>query len=255
MSQTDARRYLPAPGVMQGRVTLITGASSGIGRAVALAIAAHGGTVLLLGRAVAELEKLHDEILALGGPTPAIVPFDLERAGPDQYAAVEAAIGRTYGRLDGLLHNAALVGARTPVEQLDVPTWSRVLHVNLTAPLILTQACLKWLRRSADASIVFTTCDVGRRPRAYWGAFAVSKFAGEGLRALLADELTSSPGIRVNSIDPGPVRTRQRLATFPGAVPDGLAQPAEVVGPYLFLLGPASRGITGQLLTAQAGDP
>jgi NAD(P)-dependent dehydrogenase (short-subunit alcohol dehydrogenase family) len=126
--------------------------------------------------------------------------------------------------------------------------------VNLTAPLILTQTCVKWLRLAADASIVFTTCAVGRHPRAYWGAFAVSKFAGEGLRELLADEFASSPTIRVNSIDPGPVRTRQRLAAFPGALPDGLAQPADVVAPYLFLLGPESRGVSGRLFRVQANE-
>jgi NAD(P)-dependent dehydrogenase (short-subunit alcohol dehydrogenase family) len=248
----DPRRYTPPPDVMKDRVVMVTGAGDGIGKAVALAIAAHGGTVLLLGRGVSKLEAVYDEIIAAGGPTPGIVPLDLERAVADQYAAIAEAIGHTYGRLDGLLHNAALLGARTPIEQFDVPTWSRVLHVNLTAPMVLTQTCLPWLRRSADASLLFTICEVGRRPRAYWGAFAVSKFAAHGLVQLLADELSSAPQLRVNIINPGPVRTSYRLAAFPGELPNALPQPADVIGPYLYLLGPASHGISGQSFEAQA---
>ena len=251
MSDIDPRQYAAPANLMQERVVLVTGAGDGIGRAVAVAIAAHGGTVLLLGRTVRKLEAAYDEILAAGGATPAIIPLDLERAGPDQYAEVGEAIGKTYGRLDGLLHNAALFGARTPIEQFDVPTWSRVLHVNLTATMILTQTCLPWLRQSRDAAVLFTTCDVGRKPRAYWGAFAISKYAAEGLMQMLADEFSNSPRLRVNSIDPGKVRTRRRLETFPGEAPGALAAPAAIVAPYLFLLGGASAGITGRTFDAQ----
>jgi NAD(P)-dependent dehydrogenase (short-subunit alcohol dehydrogenase family) len=251
MSDLDPRRYSPAPDVMRDRVVLITGASDGIGRAVALAIAAHGGTVLLAGRTVRRLEAVYDAILAAGGTTPGIAPLDLERAGPAEYHALAEAIGRSYGRLDALLHNAAQFGSRTPIEQFDVPTWNRVLHVNLTASMILTQSCLPWLRRSGDAAILFTTCEMGREPRAYWGAYAVSKHAVQGLAQLLADELSGSAGIRVNCIDPGKVRTRRRLETFPGETGQGLAEPASIVAPYLFLLGPASRGVTGRIVDAQ----
>jgi len=251
VSTVDPRQYVAPASVMQERVVLITGAGDGIGKAVALAIAAHGGSVLLLGRTVRKLEAVYDEILAAGGATPAIIPLDLERAGAVEYAEVGAAIGRTYGRLDGLLHNAALFGSRTPIEQFDVPTWSRVLHVNLTASMILTQTCLPWLKQSRDASLVFTTCDVGRNPRAYWGAYAVSKYAAQGLMQMLADEFSNSARLRVNSIDPGKVRTRRRLETFPGESAGALAAPAAIVAPYLFLLGGASAGISGRTFDAQ----
>jgi NAD(P)-dependent dehydrogenase (short-subunit alcohol dehydrogenase family) len=251
MKDVDPRHYVAPVGVMRERVVLITGAGDGIGKAVALAVAAHGGTVLLFGRTVRKLETVYDEIVAAGGATPGIIPFDLELAGAAQYAQVGEAIGKTYGRLDGLLHNAALFGARTPIEQFDVPTWSRVLHVNLTASMVLTQTCLPWLKRSIDAAILFTNCGFGRPPRAYWGAYAVSKYAAEGLMQMLADEFSNAPGLRVNSIDPGKVRTRLRLETFPGEGPGNLVEPSAVAAPYLFLLGPAGTGISGRTFDAQ----
>jgi NAD(P)-dependent dehydrogenase (short-subunit alcohol dehydrogenase family) len=137
------------------------------------------------------------------------------------------------------------------VEQFDVTLWTRVLHVNLTAAMILTQTCLPWLRRSEDASIVFTTCDVGREPRAYWGAYAVSKHAVQGLMRLLADEYSASPALRVNCIDPGAVRTQRRLEHFPGDLARSLPEPAAILAPYLYLLGPASAGLSGRTLEAQ----
>jgi len=251
MNSIDPRHYAPPADALRDRVVLITGAGDGIGKAVALAAARHGATALLLGRTVRKLEAVYDGIVAAGGSIPAIVPFDFERAGAGEYRAVSDAIEQRYGRLDGLLHNAALVGARTPIEQFDVPLWTRVLHVNLTAAMILTQACLPWLRRSRDASIVFTTCAVGREPRAYWGAYAVAKHATQGLMRLLADELSGVPALRVNGIDPGAVRTLRRLEMFPGDLAGTLVEPAAIVAPYLFLLGPASAGLSGKLIDAQ----
>lgn len=251
MNSIDPRHYAPPADVLRERVLLVSGAGDGIGKAVALALARFGATVLLLGRTVRKLEAVYDEIVGAGGLMPAIVPFDLERAGAGDYHAVSDAIEQRYGRLDGLLHNAALVGARTPIEQADVTVWSRVLHVNLTAAMILTQTCLPWLRRSQDASIVFTTCAVGREPRAYWGAYAVAKHATQGLAELLADELSGTPALRVNCIDPGAVRTQRRLEMFPGDLARSLVEPASIVAPYLYLLGPASTGLSGKLVEAQ----
>lgn len=251
MNSIDPRHYAPTGDALRERVVLVTGAGDGIGKAVALALARFGATVLLLGRTVRKLETVYDEIVAARGLMPAIVPFDFERAGAKEYAAVSEAIEERYGRLDGLLHNAALFGTRTPIEQADVTLWSRVLHVNLTAAMILTQTCLPWLRRSADASIVFTTCAVGREPRAYWGAYAVAKHATQGLAELLADEFSATPTLRVNCIDPGAVRTLRRLEMFPGDLARSLVEPAAIVAPYLYLLGPAGRGLSGQLVEAQ----
>ena len=196
---------------LKGRVILITGASSGIGRAVAQSCAAHGATVLLLGRKARALEEVHTRITAEhGAERAAIIEFDLENALAGDYDALFAAIQGRYQRLDGLLHNAGLLGQLAPIEHYDVPTWCRVLQVNLTSAFVLTQILLPLLKCSEDASIVFTASGVGRVGRAYWGAYAVSKHALEGLNEVLSEELSGITRIRVNSLNPGAVRTSMR---------------------------------------------
>jgi NAD(P)-dependent dehydrogenase (short-subunit alcohol dehydrogenase family) len=252
-SQTDIRNYRPAADALQGRVILITGASDGIGKAVALAAAAHGATVLLHGRTVRKLEAVYDSIVAAEHPRPSIVPIDFEKAGPEEYEKLAAALEQEFGRLDGLLHNAGMLGERAPIEHHDVAKWMRTMHVNVTAPFILTRYCLPLLKRSADPSIVFTSSGVVARPRAYWGAYLVSKWASDGLMHMLADELENRPTIRVNSIDPGKVRTRMRLQAYPAEDPATLPAPESIVAPYLFLLGPDSRGVSGVTFSCQSG--
>ncbi len=248
---TDIRSYQPAANALQDRVILITGASDGIGKAVAQAAAAHGATVLLHGRNVRKLEAVYDSIVAANHPRPSIVPLDLEKAGPDEYEKVAAALDQEFGHLDVLLHNAGMLGERAPIEHHDVAKWMRTMHVNVTAPFILTRYCLPLLKRSADPSIVFTSSGVVPRPRAYWGAYLVSKWASDGLMRMLADELENKPTIRVNSVDPGKVRTRMRLAAYPAEDPQTLPEPAAVVAPYLYLFGPDSRGVSGETFSAQ----
>jgi NAD(P)-dependent dehydrogenase (short-subunit alcohol dehydrogenase family) len=245
MSAIDLTGFSPAPDELHDRIILVTGAGDGIGRAVALALAAHGATVVLSGRTVRKLEAVHDAILAAHGPQPSIAPLNLERALANDYDAIAAALETNYGRLDGLLHNAAILGQLSPIDHYDVPTWVRVLHVNVTAAFALTQVCLPLLRKSADASVVFTSSSVGRRGRALWGAYSVSKFAVEGLSQVLADE-TAASTIRVNTINPVRARTAMRLEAYPAEDRSALPEPASLVGPYLYLLGPASRGISGQ---------
>jgi NAD(P)-dependent dehydrogenase (short-subunit alcohol dehydrogenase family) len=247
----DPRRHQPAPDELKGRVILVTGAGSGIGRAVSLALAAAGAEVILLGRTVRKLEAVHAEIAKLGGPEATIVPLDLERALAADYEAVAAAVEKRYGRLDGLLHNAALLGALTPIEQYDVPTFMRVMHVNVTAAFVLTQHLLPLLRDSQDAAVLFTSSGVGKRGRAYWGAYSISKFAVEGFTQVLAHELEGTTSVRVNIIDPGKVRTSMRRQAYPSEAAESLPLPESLTGPYLALLGPASRGITGLRFSAQ----
>src|SRR3954469_18432757 len=197
----DPRTHHPAPDELKDRVIMVTGAGAGIGRAVALALAGAGAEVILLGRTVRKLEAVHAEIAALGGPEASIVPLDLERALAADYEAVATAVEKRYGRLDGLLHNAALLGALTPIEQYDVPMFMRVMHVNVTAAFVLTQQLLPLLRAAPDASMLFTSSGVGRRGRAYWGAYSISKFAVEGMTQVLAQELENTSSVRVNVID------------------------------------------------------
>jgi NAD(P)-dependent dehydrogenase (short-subunit alcohol dehydrogenase family) len=244
-------QYEAAPDLLRDRVILVTGAGAGIGRALAKSTASLGATVILLGRTVKRLESVYDEICAAGAPTPAIFPLNLERASGEDYDRLSAAIEEQWGRLDGLVHNAGLLGARTPIEHHDVADWQRVLHVNLTAPFILCRCLLPLLLKSEDASVIFTSSGVGRRGKAYWGAYAVSKFGIEGLNQVLADELENKPNIRVNAVNPGPTRTAMRAAAYPGEDPERLKTPEEILGVYNFLLGPDSRGVTGRSFDAQ----
>jgi NAD(P)-dependent dehydrogenase (short-subunit alcohol dehydrogenase family) len=247
----DPRQYCPEPASHGGRVILVTGAGDGIGRAVALALAAQGATVALLGKTQRKLEAVYDQIQAAGHPTPALLPFNLETAAATEYDALHAALAAEFGRLDGLAHIAGILGTRSPLEHYDVPTWCRVLHVNLTAAFILTQTTLPLLKQSADASVVFTSSGVGRQGRAYWGAYAVSKFGTEGLMQVLASEMAETTNVRSNSINPGPVGTYMRLQAYPAEDRSRLPEPAMVVAPYLFLLGAASRGVNGQAFDCQ----
>jgi NAD(P)-dependent dehydrogenase (short-subunit alcohol dehydrogenase family) len=243
--------YHPRQGLLRDRVILVTGAGAGIGRALALASAALGATVILHGRTVSRLEAVYDEICHAGGPEPAIFPLDLERATGEDYDRLSAAIESQWGSLDGLVHNASILGSRSPIQHHDVAEWQRVLHVNLTAPFILCRCLLPLVLKSTDGSIVFASSGVGRRGAAYWGAYAVSKFGIEGLTQVLADELENKPHVRVNAVNPGPTRTAMRAAAYPAEDPDKLKRPEEVLGAYLYLLGPESRGVTGRSFDAQ----
>ncbi|MGH8141068.1 MAG: YciK family oxidoreductase [Steroidobacteraceae bacterium] len=245
-------RFRAGPDELSGRVVAITGAGDGIGRALALAAAAHGAEVVLIGRTVRKLEQVHAQIAALNRAQASIAPLDLEKALAHDYDQLAAAMQQRYGRLDGLIHNAAILGALAPVEHYDVPTWCRVLHVNLTAAFALTQVLLPVIRASADASIIFTSSGVAQRPRAYWGAYAVSKAGVETLSRLLSEELHSAGTTRVNALNPGAVRTRMRSQAFPAEDPRRLVAAEDIVQPYLWLLGAASRGVTGQCLDCQA---
>jgi NAD(P)-dependent dehydrogenase (short-subunit alcohol dehydrogenase family) len=243
--------YSPPADLLRDRIVLITGSSDGIGRALAKAVARVGAHVILHGRNVKRLEAVYDEIVAANHPRPSIVPLDFEKAGPKEFDQLIAAIGKEFGRLDGLVHNAGMLGERAPIEHYDVGKWMRTLHVNTNVPFVLTQQCMPLLRKSSDPSIVFTSSGVVPRPRAYWGAYLVSKWASDGLMHMLADELESQPAMRVNSVNPGKVRTNMRLQAYPAEDRGALADPESVVSPYLFLLGPDSRGVTGQVVDCQ----
>lgn len=241
--------YAPRPALLDGRVILITGTTRGIGRALALGAARLGATVLLHGRNRRALEQLHDEVAEIG-PEPAIAQLDFERAQGPEYQHLTEQIESRYGRLDGLVHNAGILGDRSPIEHYDIGKWQRVMHVNVNAPFILTRCLLPLLKASDDASLVFTTSGVGRQGRAYWGAYSVSKFATEGLAQILADELERT-SVRVNLINPGATRTSMRAQAYPAEDPETLKRPEEILGPYFFLLGPDSKGVTGKRIDCQ----
>jgi NAD(P)-dependent dehydrogenase (short-subunit alcohol dehydrogenase family) len=203
-----------------------------------------GATVILHGRNEKALEALYQELKPLG-PEPSVAQIDFERAQGPQYQQLMDEIESRYGRLDGLLHNAAILGDRAPVEHYDIGVWQRVLLVDLTAPFILTRCLLPLLRNSSDASIVFASSSVGRRGRAHWGAYSVAKGGIENLAEVLADELEST-AIRVNVVNPGRTRTRMRTRAYPGENPGSVPPPEHAVPGYLYLLGGGSRGVRGR---------
>ncbi|MEX6502136.1 YciK family oxidoreductase [Pseudomonas zhanjiangensis] len=243
--------YSARPDLLKDRIILVTGAGRGIGAAAAQTFAAHGATVLLLGKTEEHLSRVYDAIEAAGHPQPAVIPFNLETALPHQYDELAAMIEREFGRLDGLLHNAAIVGPRTPLEQLSGDNFMRVMQINVNAAFMLTSALLPLLKLSSDASVIFTSSSVGRKGRAYWGAYAVSKFATEGLMQVLADEVDGVAPVRANSVNPGATRTDMRAQAYPGENPAN-NPPAEAIMPvYLYLMGPDSSGVNGQAFDAQ----
>ncbi len=241
--------YRPTLADFAERVIMVTGATAGIGRAVASELVRAGATVILHGRNEKALEALYQELKPLG-PEPSVAQLDLERAQGPEYQALTTAIESRYGRLDGLLHNAAILGDRSPIEHYDIGLWQRVMLVDLTAPFILTRCLLPLLRSSADASLLFATSSVGKAGRAYWGAYAAAKGGTERLAEVLADELENTP-VRVNLINPGRTRTRMRARAYPAENPASVPTAQSHARAYLYLLGAASRGVRGQRFDLQ----
>ncbi|MFT5481432.1 MAG: NAD(P)-dependent dehydrogenase (short-subunit alcohol dehydrogenase family) [Halieaceae bacterium] len=243
--------YVPPENLLQGRNILITGAGDGIGRTLALACANYGATVILLGRTTSKLEAVYDKIEAAGGAQPAIIPLDLATASAEELFGIRDAIEGSFDTLHGLVHNAAILGDRKPFATTSYTSWLEVMQVNVNAALVITQAALPLLEQADDASIVFTASSVGRKGRAYWGAYATSKSANEGMMEVLADELCNTSNIRVNSLNPGGTNTQMRRLAFPAENPQDNPSPEAIMSSYLFLLGPDSIGVTGEKLSAQ----
>ena len=245
-------RYQPSTDLLDGRVVLVTGAGDGIGKASALAYAHHGAHVILLGRTRQKLEAVFDQIEDETSTRPVVVPADLEHLDEAACDALLKAIEDEFGRLDGLLHNASILGLRVPVMHYAPDEWQRVMQVNVAATTLLTIKMLPLLDLADDASIILTSSGVGRTGRAYWGAYAVSKFAIEGFSQVLADEHEAAGHLRVNTINPGGTRTTMRAQAYPQEDPNTLPTPEDHQPLYLYLMGPDSRGVTGRQFDARS---
>ena len=236
MTVSTPADYRPSPGAFASRTVLVTGAGSGLGRSVALGAARAGAQVILLGRTVRTLEATHDRIAEAGGPAPAIYPMDLAGAGPAHYAELADRIEQSFGRLHGIVHAAAAFSGLAPLVHTEPEDWMRTLHVNLSAPFLVTSACLPLLQRVPDAAVVFVGDARSRRVGAYWGAYAVSKVGIEGLAGVLADEVESAGTPRIACVRPGPMRTDLRRRAFPAETPDAVPEPDAAAGVVLFAL-------------------
>lgn len=238
--------YQPESELLRDKIILVTGASDGIGRAAAKSFAAHGATVILLGRTLPKLENVYDEIEAAGYPQPAIYPMNLETALEKDFLAMYEVLEKEFGRLDGILHNASALGQRTPIASYSADEWQKVIQVNVTAPFLMTKALLPLLDQAPQAAILFTGSTVGLKGRAFWGAYAASKAATENLMQTLADELHETTRIRVNSINPGATRTKMRASAYPAENPASVKSAEALMPTYLYLLSDDSIGVSGQ---------
>jgi NAD(P)-dependent dehydrogenase (short-subunit alcohol dehydrogenase family) len=238
--------YQPAPDLLAGRVILVTGAGQGLGRAVALACAAHGATVALLGRKQDKLEATYDAITAAGSPEPALIPLDLASAGDAEYEAVAQLVRKDLRRLDGIAHCAVHFVPLGPLANQTLEQWTTLWRVNLAAPFALTRACLPLLSAALGASVVFTGETHGVKPAAYWGGFAVAKSGLSTLATIWADELERAGKPRFNVLVPGPIASPQRLRSHPGEDPAKLRTTGEAARAYLWLLGPEGAECNGK---------
>lgn len=235
---------------LENKLILITGASRGIGRATAKALAAQGATLILLSRTVKDLESLYDEIVKSGAPKPSIYPFNLCNATPEDYDDLRRTIADTYGRLDGLIHNAGILGTLTPLEHFNLQTWYQVLQVNLNSVLILSQATLPLLKKSASGSIIFTSTELSTNPKANWGAYAVASSGVQTMMQMLASECENLTNIRVNAVKPHKVMTALRAEAYPAEAPENLCKPQDITSAYVYLMSDSSKHLNGRTITA-----
>lgn len=240
-------RWQAAPALLAGRVVLVTGAYGGLGAAVARAASRAGASVILTGRRPRPLEQLYDAMCAESLPEPVIHPLDLATATPQAYTALVEAIERDLGRLDGIVHAAAHFSALTPLALHKPDEWLRTVHVNLSAPFALTQACLPLLSRSSDSAAIFVLDDAQRLARAHWGAYGVAKAGLERLVEILHLE-NDDAGLRVHALLPGPMRTALRRAAYFGENTMQHPLPDAAAAAAVYLLGPDGAAARGQVL-------
>ena len=251
LSAQEIISYQAKEGLLKDRIIMVTGAGSGIGKTAAFTYAAAGATVILAGRTVEKLELVYDQIIQAGGKEPLIYPVDFEGATEDDFNELANQIDQQFGRLDGLLLNAGILGQRTPLSKYRQDVWDKVLKVNISSQQFLTKALMPVLEASKNASVIFTTSGVGRVGRAYWGAYAISKFAVEGLVQTWAAENEGLNSVRINCINPGATSTQMRATAFPAENLESIASPKDIMSAYLYLMGPESYDVNGQSIDAQ----
>ena len=251
LSAQEIVNYQASKNLLKDRIIMVTGAGDGIGKAAAIAYAQAGATLILAGRTVEKLEQVYDKIIADGGIEPLIYPVDFEGATEDDFNQLANQCDQQFGRLDGLLLNAGILGQRTPLSSYRQDVWAKVLQVNVTSQHLLTKALMPILEASDNASVIFTTSGVGRVGRAYWGAYAVSKFAVEGMVQTWAAETEDLNSVRINCINPGATATQMRAKAFPAENPSSIASPQDIMPAYLYLMGSDSSSVNGSSIEAQ----
>jgi len=240
--------YNAPKNLLKDKVILVTGGGSGIGRQAGLTFTAFGAEVILLGKNSSNLNETYSLFEKNNLKKPILQAITAEE---EDFKKISEAVFKEFGKLDGLLNNASILGTKTSIQNYDIKEWRRVSKINFESSLLLTRSLLPILLIPDNSSIAFTSSGVGRKGKAYWGAYAISKFATEGLVQILSEELEKTSGIRVNAINPGAVRTKMRAEAYPAEDPNTLKNPKEIMNAYLFLMGIDSLGITGKSIEAQ----
>lgn len=251
MTHDDVRNFNPPADCLKGKNILVTGAGDGIGKVAALTYAKYGATVLLLGKTASKLEEVYDEIEANGGAEPAMLPMNLESASYTEMQQLAILVEREVGHIDGILHNAGMLGVLTPLEMYDPIIFEQVMKVNFNATFMLTQALFPLLKAAQSGSVVFTSSGVGSTPRAFWGAYALSKLAVEGMSDIFTQETQKTTALRFNCINPGATRTQMRAMAYPSENPNTLVAPEDLMNAYVALMTDAAAGIKGQVIELQ----
>lgn len=242
--------YQPTENLLAKRIILVTGASDGIGREAAITYAAFGASVILVGRNEDKLHAVARQIHQQGGLKAELLLLDFASATSADCEQLARQLAEKVPHLDGVLHNVGILGDRAPMTGQDPATWQAVMQVNVNVTFFLTQALLPLLLKAPAPSLVFTSSSVGQQGRAGWGAYAVSKFATEGMMQVLADEYCTR-NLRVNCINPGGTRTAMRANAFPTEDANKLKTPADLMPLYLWLMADDSRDQTGNSFNAQ----
>jgi len=239
--------YQIKEGELKGKVILVTGANRGFGLAMTMDLSKAGATVIMMGRDLGSLEYAYDAVIDKGFQEPILYPLDLEGATPENYQSLQDDIFNQFEKLDGLIHNAAILGTMMPVDQYDIKIWYSTLQINLNGPFMMTQFLIPLLNKSDDARILFLSAEQGRKAKAYWGAYGVSKFAVEGFSKTLSDELEKT-NIRVNTLDPGVMRTEMRRAAYPAEDTTKNPLPESKSPAIVYLMLPVSSKYNGKKL-------
>tara|TARA_B100001057_G_scaffold370043_1_gene373862 strand:+ start:3268 stop:4026 length:759 start_codon:yes stop_codon:yes gene_type:complete len=237
--------------ILKDKTIVISGAGSGIGRQAAKSFSEHGANLILLSKNIKKLETLYDEIIDEKKNDVIIQPLNFEIAEENDFEKIISAIKDKYPSIDGLLNNAGVLGEKKPLEQYNYATWKNVIKVNVDASFLLTKSLLPLLKKSNSSSIIFTSSGVGRKGRAYWGAYSISKFATEAMMQIFSEELQNTSSVRVNCINPGAVRTNMRESAYPAENPETNPSADKIMKPYLYLMSDISKEINGQSIDAQ----
>ena len=243
-----SRDHIFKGGELKDKVILVTGANRGFGLAITMDLSKAGATVIMLGRDLGSLEYAYDAVVNAGYKEPILYPLDLEGATPENYQELQDNVLEKFDKLDGLIHNAAILGVQMPIEQYDIKLWYSTLQINLSAPFMLTQFLIPALVKSEDARILFLSSSVGREARAYWGAYSVSKFGIEGFAKTLSEELEKT-NISVNTVNPGKLRTEMRRTAYPAEDSSTVPMPEEKSAAIVYLLSNLSPKLNGEQLT------